>query len=515
MNVASHTRESSISTYLFFCSRMNLLKVFLLIALMLTNTRSEIVITERLLTVPKEEQPTTTPATTSTTTGTTLATTSRDLATEDPRRPNFLTTEEIVTVSSLEDICRLFDVAEKDCTCAEFSNGTIADAYCGKNEQPPIIIISYSPSLSQPYAVVSVVSCIVALLGNGAVIAVKFKRKPTSHSRLLITELAASDSVFAILQLLSVVHLFWTNKWLYGRVMCKVLTSANALTRLYSIGFILLISIERYYGIMNISQAKKISRRLLHTLTAINLLIGFISVVPILMYSDVDPQLNRCFINWPRKSLDSFTYNLYVTIFYFAIPAITIGVLYSRITSYLWRETRNNYALHCGDKTALSRRVADNKRVAYILVAILLAFVVCAFPSQLALLYMDWVDSKVSRKTFFILSYIILIPYPFHYAVNPIIYSLIDKRWRREIWLVLTCTTESQRGIRLSESTKSSRSTSICSAKSNNVRLSSAKDDKGRNLSVDMGTNLLSYQPSPYQQSSSLPSSFKDDVFKF
>jgi len=483
-----------------------MLKTFLPFLLLVTikSARSEIVITEKAPTTPKEmttlvetsEKPTAKDS------RTTLATTSLEYATEngfETRPPH--NTQKIRPVHSLKDLCKLFEIDEENCTCALFNN-TI-ETFCGKDPTPSIRILNYNPSMSRPYAVVSLISCLVALLGNAAVITVKYKRKPISHSRLLITELATSDFVFAILQLLITVPLFWTNAWLYGRVMCKVLHSAQTLAVMYSIGFILLISIERYYGILNGSQAKKISRRVLHGLTVTSFLIGLICIVPLLMFLDVDPELNKCLIFWPQNSVDSLTYNMFITIFYIAIPAITICVLYSRITSYLWNETRNNYALHCGDKTMLSRRMADNKRVAYILIAILLAFVVCVLPSHLSLIYMNWMDNKISKTTFFILNYIALIPYPLHLAVNPIVYSLIDKRWRQEIWLVLTCTTEHQQGIRLSESMKRSRSTSVSSAKSYNaVRFGSGKDDKGRNLSVDMGTNLLS-------------SSFKDDVFKF
>lgn len=362
----------------------------------------------------------------------------------------------------------------------------------------------YDPLLSRPYASLVVVVAGVGFFGNLAVVAVALRRKTLSRSSLLIAELAGSDLFFSITQLVMTVPLFWTNKWVYPGYMCKVLMSGQMLSGMYSIGFILLIAVVRYQGLIR-TPSLVLSKGLIYGLTVANIGIGVLSVVPMFVVSDLDPELGKCWQYWPNEWIDSLIYQIYITVIYLVLPGFVIVILYSKVAYFLNKETKNNCAMRCS-QMVFERRTAQNKKGARVVMSIFIAFVVCILPNRAVLVYFEAVDYKMSKTAFIVLSYIALIPYHFHLAANPIIYSILDPKWRTDIWNILTCREKLERG-RCVSMAQSTPKTSISSTKSYGMRFNSVcKDDKGRNTSVDMGNSLLAFQ-----QGVSL--SFKDDVF--
>ena len=171
----------------------------------------------------------------------------------------------------------------------------------------------YDPLLSRSYASIVVVVAGVGLFGNLAVVVVALRRKTLSRSSLLIAELAGSDLFFSITQLVMTVPLFWTNKWVYPGYMCKVLMSGQMLSGMYSIGFILLIAVVRYQGLIR-TPSLVLSKGLIYGLTIANIGIGVMSVVPMFVVTDMNPELEKCWQYWPNEWIDSLIYQIYITV---------------------------------------------------------------------------------------------------------------------------------------------------------------------------------------------------------
>ena len=362
----------------------------------------------------------------------------------------------------------------------------------------------YNPLFSRPYASIVVVVAGVGFIGNLAVVVVAIRRETLSRSNLLIAELAGSDLFFSITQLVMTIPLFWTNKWIYPSYMCKVLTSGQMLSGMYSIGFILLIAVIRYQGLIR-TPSLVLSKGFIHGLTIANIGIGVMSVVPMFVVTDLHPELEKCWQYWPNEWIDSLIYQIYITVIYLVLPGLVIIILYSKVAYHLSKESKNNYAIRCS-QMVYERRSAQNKKGTRIVMAIFIAFVVCILPNRAVLVYFEAVDYNVSKTVFIVLSYVALVPYHFHLAANPIIYSILDPKWRTDIRNILTCREKLERGRCVSVA-QSTPKTSISSTKSYGMRFNSVcKDDKGRNTSIDMGNSLLAFQ-----QGVSL--SFKDEVF--
>ena len=407
-------------------------------------------------------------------------------------------------VKTIQDVCAIFQIAPVNCSCELFTiNGSNAfPNLCElqKHLNKPIQTLRYSAELSRAYAGITVIASIVGIIGNVAVVLVAFrKRRNLPKCQRVISHLALSDLLFAVVQLFVAITCFWTNKWLYGIFMCKMLRGGMVLGGLLTIGFILLIAVERYFGIVRPLE-KGLSSSNINLCVAGNIIAAVATIIPLLVVLDVK-EMGRCGERWPNPNRDSDIYTMFLLIFYFVIPVAIIFLLYIRIMINLNKNKTQKVISNEVDKR---KRLKDNRRAIYILIAVLVAFVVCILPNRIVWVYLDAVDYKVDKTLYMVLAYIGLVTFPIHVAVNPIIYSVVDRRWRRDIIRVLTCEKERLPSVTSSivRLSKYSADQDCISTNKSYVEalknLKIRKDEKGRNMSVDYGTHLLSYIPNQF-----------------
>ena len=107
------------------------------------------------------------------------------------------------------------------------------------------------------------------------------------------------------------------------------------------------------------------------------------------------------------------------------IPLLVIGVAYARIVIYRWRSAVPQSSL-----PALKRR-KENIQVIKTLAIIVILFVICLLPGKIAWLLLDFGGQNESEitQTVFKLADILDILHP---CLNPIVYGLSNKHFRRE-----------------------------------------------------------------------------------
>ena len=79
------------------------------------------------------------------------------------------------------------------------------------------------------------------------------------------------------------------------------------------------------------------------------------------------------------------------------------------------------------------KRIKDNRRTIRFLMPILAAFVVCVLPVNASDLYLAYHRLNIDFKVLRALTIIINICFPLHACVNPIMYTLVDRRFRNEL----------------------------------------------------------------------------------
>ena len=410
------------------------------------------------------------------------------------------------TLNSFESLCKFFRIPMNECSCAMFNNGENNGSVCdflkpGEVEKELV----YDERYLVPYAAVETVASVIGIIGNLLVvsIAIRFRRGLATCKRL-IANLAFNDFYFAIFQLIYAVPKFWTSRFIYGVFMCKMLKSVDYFGTFLAIGIILTISIERFNGIVN-PFSRGISNKGIQAILIVNFVLGLSSAMPLFYYNNVN-SIDVCKTDWPNKH-DSLVYHLFLVCAYLVVPTIVIATLYSLIVSTLHGTIIVGKENFIADPRVRMKRLKDNRRTMYVLIGVVVAFVLLVFPKHMIMLYMDahgW-GSQVNEKemsmgNFFLFQYIALFSYPFHVAINPIIYSLIDARWRKDVrhffnrnsWRKRTATSGTTNStLTATQRRRSSAATILDEAANNssNNNIKGKRESSPRNLKI-IGVNL-------------------------
>ena len=355
--------------------------------------------------------------------------------------------------NSLEEVCFIFNIAPKNCTCdLPFTkgDGTPFDVckVIGHSKNGTLdkyFNISLNTTLQhgipqQLYAGFSVVVVVLSLIGNSLVIAVTLKHsRDMSNFKRIIASLACCDITFAVLQFIMMVPKFWTTEWIYGAWMCKLLSASSSMGANVTAGIILIISLERYIGIVH-PLKQGLTKLMLNGMEMLNIFIAAVTAIPIMVFTRVEENPPMCRIAWPHNEgrRDSLIYNWFEVIFYLLLPSSVIISLYVRIIRHL--QLSVNRVKRFVDRESRHQKCKENMRITMILLGVLASYVVLTTPSRLSVLILDHIDGGGSSKhytgiditVYYILS-MMQIAYPLHTAVNPIVYCVVDRKWRRDV----------------------------------------------------------------------------------
>uniref|UniRef100_A0A7M5WT26 G-protein coupled receptors family 1 profile domain-containing protein n=1 Tax=Clytia hemisphaerica TaxID=252671 RepID=A0A7M5WT26_9CNID len=331
---------------------------------------------------------------------------------------------ETVTVpdgATVEEVCKLLNI--KNCTC----NNPLVSQYCGESKKT-VYIIRCKPDAERLRAILAIVSSFVGLIGNGFVMIVtmvNWERSTKCHK--LIGGLAIADFVFSIIQIIDVSPYLRAENvcdWIYGNVGCKFMASVNALSSLIGVGFIVIITLERFIGIIY-PFSRGLSSKKINIAIFINIIISIGIVIPISIVSEYNSIPKRCFENWSKES--SRFYSWFTLIFSFILPMFCLIFMYGKII----------YRLHTTKTTDIDdfhqkQRQKENKRIIVILLLVLITYFVLVLPNRLVWILIDenLINQNTALSTFHHWKLYASLPIVMHVAVNPLIYSIVDRKFR-------------------------------------------------------------------------------------
>lgn len=368
-----------------------------------------------------------------------------DIASDDTEKVEF---------HSRLDLCNMIfsDIPIENCTC-DFLIAMIGEDFDFCHELPhhanesikTVTKVRYlfAPEHDLLRAVLATLANSMGILGNTIVLAVYGTReKNLTNCKCLIMALASCDLFFAIIHLITVIPSFWTTRWIYGDLMCKLLVGGADMGASLAVGIIVIIALERYFGItdpLRKHRSPTANKKLLLFLLLTNLMISLAMAAPKMVFIGLKENVDKCDVDWETE-WSSLVYTWVQEIFCFLLPVAVISFLYTISIIQLRRKTLERLrsdANNC-EKQA-KRSIKTNKRVMYLLICVLVLFVLLVIPSQLVLLVFAHVKdmSKFSRTEYSILKNVALIPYPFHVAANPIIYTCLDREFRKNLQLLL------------------------------------------------------------------------------
>ncbi|XP_002167461.3 pyroglutamylated RF-amide peptide receptor isoform X1 [Hydra vulgaris] len=333
---------------------------------------------------------------------------------------------------TLKELCKLFEIPEKNCTCDE-ENSEMKEL-CSFHKSDKTTKFSCDYLLRRVVGFSNIISSTLALIGNTFVILISFvHRKEFSRFNQLVLDLAISDFVFAAVQLIISIPETLTCHWVYGLFLCKTLRTALAASANIAVGFIVLIAVERYTNAVH-SFKSIVKSSTCKMIKYLNIILGILSVIPPLIVLQLG-KFNTCSEEWSNKNSIVYTWILFL--FYYLFPIILLVVLYTSTVLWLKKYFCKSSVLNDAEKIL---RLEKNKKILSMLVAIVIIFAILVLPNRLVWIINDMygLENFKNKNTIRLLRMISEICYGFHAAVNPIIYLLFDAKFRQRLKALLT-----------------------------------------------------------------------------
>ena len=329
----------------------------------------------------------------------------------------------------LEMICKVIKVHPSNCTCSNFPS------FCNVHKENPASKSCESKSSFEivEKALVMVIS-FFGVIGNILVLIVRVRNWKKSLHYRLISGLAIADLTFCCMSLLITVPSLFTCNWKLGPVLCTLLKTFRTMSSNVDLGFILIIAIERYIGIVHPFSGGASACKI-YTVVCINLVTGFLAAFPFFLIFRVNGA-GQCVEDWSTFHRNaSFIYGWISNIFLFLLPIIATAVLYYRGLRTLKSTLFRQEMMLTLDETSRKNLVGENHRILRIISTILLAFLLLVGPNHLAWFIHD--NFNVSTLVQMYMFRVSMIVYAVHTSINPIIYSIIDRKFRRNVYFML------------------------------------------------------------------------------
>ncbi|XP_041118728.1 C-X-C chemokine receptor type 2-like [Polyodon spathula] len=324
-----------------------------------------------------------------------------------------------------EDISYSFAIDDLD--LSDFEN--ISATY------DPTFILDPKTITCQPLhidpAVNSVICAIYALIfllavpGNIIVgIVIGCNHRLLSPSDIYLLNLAVADTLFAVtipFWAVSTIH-----EWIFGDVICKVVSLVQEVNFYSSILFLAVISVDRYLAIVQAVQMRKQRQPFYSWLACASVwVVGALLSLPVLFHSAFKPSNSKktvCYEEYDPETAAEwrFATRLLRHSLGFLLPLTIMMVCYGITICRL-----------------LQKRSFEKQKAMKVIVAVVLAFLICWMPYHLVIIgdtlirfklvsYTCEVRNSISLGIFITQSLGLL-----HSCINPILYAFVGEKFRR------------------------------------------------------------------------------------
>ncbi|NXN95909.1 GALR2 protein, partial [Rhinopomastus cyanomelas] len=295
---------------------------------------------------------------------------------------------------------------------------------------------SDSPELQAAGIIVPIIFSLIFLLGtvgNGLVLAVLLQNGQVKYNttNLFILNLAMADLCFIICCVPFQATIYTLEGWLFGAFACKAVHFLIYLTMYASSFTLAAVSVDRYLAIRYPLKSRDLrtSRNAgvaIATIWALSLLFAgpYLSYYQIVHYHGV-PVCIPIWDNQHRKVLDILTF-----VFGYLLPVTVVSLAYARTIKFLWT------SVDPMERISESRKA--KRKVTKMIVAVAVLFCLCWLPHHLVILCFWFGHFPFNRATYACR----LASHCLSYAnscLNPIVYALISKHFRKRFKQVFTC----------------------------------------------------------------------------
>ncbi|XP_061570782.1 B2 bradykinin receptor-like [Cololabis saira] len=255
-------------------------------------------------------------------------------------------------------------------------------------------------------------------------------KKACTVPEIYLSNMAAADLVLMSCLPFWAVYVLRHLVWPLDESMCKIVTMAIVMNADCSIYFLVLVSIDRYMALVHPMTQMRMRRPSYAKLGCLLVWgLGFLLRLPTLIFRKLyyEGNVTRCHIDYPKNTYLVFA--LIPFIFSFCIPISIISFCTIKIIKVLTNRLTEG----------LESQNTDRKATTLVL-AVLLAFLICWVPFHLAKLLVILIKLKLGIITKCSVLYVLSICRPtftylafFNSVLNPILYVIVGKNFRKKL----------------------------------------------------------------------------------
>ena len=265
------------------------------------------------------------------------------------------------------------------------------------------------------------------LFGNSLVVATLVrKREMRTPCNLLIANICAADLAVCVLAApLRIIEIY--RGWLFGDVMCYILTPLQDVFTAVSVVTHTVIALERHRAILAPFKPEMTLQRVKIAVLAIWIVCYLTAGVPMIGFLK-----NKLYGNGLYYCIPDFTdihegyriaYEVYLVVLFIALPLVIQCAAYVGVI----RELR---AKNDDSSNNFDDRARQKRRPVRMLIVLMLTFQVCYLPRGVIMLMREFTPKTTSKPKFLYVDLITLAMYYFKHVINPFILWAMSNNFR-------------------------------------------------------------------------------------
>lgn len=303
----------------------------------------------------------------------------------------------------------------------------------------PAVTDDTPETLSQLYVILTTLFfsllIVVGLTGNSLVVATLSRwREMRTPCNLLIANICAADLGVCLLAApLRIIEIY--RGWLFGDVLCYILTPLQDVFVVVSVITQTVIALERHRAIVAPFKPKMTLHRVKMVVPGIWIACYVTSGVPMLIFLKNKLFPNGYFFCFPFFPSDGYkiAYEMYLVVLFITLPLVLQFAAYFDVIRALRAKNEiqsRSYQPNSSMKKTLSDRARQKKRLVRMLIVLMLAFQVCYLPRGVIMLILEFSPETINKPEFPYVELITLAMYYLKHVINPIILSAMSNDFR-------------------------------------------------------------------------------------
>ena len=312
--------------------------------------------------------------------------------------------------------------------------------YTNHSFQWPGSACAISPSTFEITRIVSLVTCVLSLVGNSLIVAAfTTKRLPKTPVNFLVVNMATSDIIMLLFVVQDRIVNGYMDGGILGIIICKLPVFVVTATYNVSILSMLVIAVDRFHSIVFAVRPPLLSNKsCCVVITVIWLLAG--GSCGHLLYAlkviRIGHNQFRCLFRWTTALNTYIAYKTqWITLFvcFCVVPLVVMTVTYSSIIVSLYRRVNSDIQL---GSEVLRQRTRENRRVTCMLIIIVVVFFVSWSPLYTSVLMVLFFPTERQPCILPPVAIQMTLAYPFF---NPFVYYIFNKNYRKAFNGLLSC----------------------------------------------------------------------------